>query len=189
MVIDPYETIYNDLGVGTRTENFGKFSLQGFNVQAAFPLNSELFKKENEAKPEETYKTKGEVRNENYFFDDDNYAHFMQPWTLNLNANYAYYKTATRFGNRVAALGLDGTVKLTPFWNINWSSNYDFITKKIGYTRLGFNRDQRSFIISFNWIPFGQYKVYDFFIGIKANILKDALKYKARSFTEPNSPF
>ena len=148
-----------------------------------------MFKKENEAKPEETYKTKGEVRNENYFFDDDNYAHFTQPWTLNLNANYAYYKTATRFGNRVAALGLDGTVKLTPFWNINWSSNYDFITKKIGYTRLGFNRDQRSFIISFNWIPFGQYKVYDFYIGIKANILRDAIKYKDRSFTDPGAKF
>jgi hypothetical protein len=35
---------------------------------------------------------KGEVRNENYYFDDDNYAHFDQAWTLNVNANYAYSK-------------------------------------------------------------------------------------------------
>jgi hypothetical protein len=59
----------------------------------------------------------------------------------------------------------------------------------LAYTRLGFNRDQRSFTFSFNWVPFGQYKVYDFFISIKANILKDAVKYKERSFTPSTSEF
>jgi hypothetical protein len=63
------------------------------------------------------------------------------------------------------------------------------VTKELAYTRIGFSRDQRSFTINFNWVPFGQYKVYDFFIGIKANILKDAVKYKDRSFTQPNAPF
>lgn len=187
LVLDPYETVYNDLGVGTRTNHFGKFSMQGFNVQMAFPLSEAILGKKD--KPESVYNMKGEIRNENYYFDDEHYAHFSQPWTLNINANYAYYKTATRFGNKVASVGLDGSLKLTPFWNINYSTNYDLITNKIGYTRLGFNRDQRSFVISFNWVPFGQYKVYDFFIGIKANILRDALKYKERSFTEPNAPF
>jgi hypothetical protein len=39
---------------------------------------------------------KKEVRNENYYFDDDNYAHFDQAWTLNINANYAYSKGLSR---------------------------------------------------------------------------------------------
>ena len=51
----------------------------------------------------------------------------------------------------------------------------------------GFYSDKE--IIYFNWVPFGQYKVYDFFISIKANILKDAVKYKERSFQQSGSTF
>ena len=192
LTLDPYKTVYDVDGLGTRTTQFGGFSPQGFNVQMSLPLSNELFSgKDKKPNMDTKYKQKGEIRNENYYFDDDNYSHFSQPWTLNMNANYAYYRSAssTRFGNKVASMGLDGSIKLTPFWNINWSTNYDFVTNKVGYTRIGFNRDQRSFVLTFNWVPFGQYKVYDFFIGIKANILKDALKYKSRSFTDPSAPF
>ncbi|MGU3374141.1 putative LPS assembly protein LptD [Chryseobacterium sp. M5A1_1a] len=172
---------------GIRTEQFGHFGVQGFNVQLSYPLSSELFgEKKDYAKK---YSMKGEVRNENYYFDDDHYAHFDQSWTLNVNANYAYSKGLNRFGSKIASVGLDGSIKLTPFWNINGSTHYDLVTKELAYTRIGFSRDQRSFTINFNWVPFGQYKVYDFFIGIKANILSDALKYKDRSFTQPNAPF
>ncbi|MEN9486772.1 MAG: hypothetical protein RIR56_460, partial [Bacteroidota bacterium] len=104
-------------------------------------------------------------------------------WTLNLNVNYGYTRNATKFGTKVASVGIDSTLKLTPYWSLSGNTNYDFVSQKLAYTRLGFNRDQRSFTFSFNWVPFGQYKVYDFFISIKANILKDAVKYKERSFT------
>ncbi|WP_379968772.1 putative LPS assembly protein LptD [Epilithonimonas sp. UC225_85] len=188
LTLEPYEIVFTDgSDTGVRTENFGHFSLQGFNLQLSYPMSEAIFgKKEDLGKK---YKKKGEIRNENYFFDDDNYSHYTPTWTLNVNANYAYTKGLSRFGNKVATLGLDGSIKLTPYWNINGSTNYDVVNKALGYTRLGFARDQRSFTITFNWVPFGQYKVYDFFIGIKANILKDAVKYKERSFTQPNSTF
>lgn len=188
LTLDPYQILFiPGEENGIRTENFGHFSVQGFNVQLSYPLSSELFgEKTDYAKK---YKSKGEIRNENYYFDDDHYAHFDQAWTLNVNANYAYSRGATRTANKIASIGLDGSFKLTPYWNINGSTHYDMVTKDLAYTRIGFSRDQRSFSINFNWVPFGQYKVYDFFIGIKANILSDALKYKDRSFTQPNSPF
>ncbi|MCW3162119.1 putative LPS assembly protein LptD [Chryseobacterium oryctis] len=188
LTLDPYKIVFipgQDSGV--RTEDFGHFSVQGFNVQLSYPLSSEIFgEKTDYAKK---YSQKGEIRNENYYFDDDNYSRFGQTWTLNINANYAYTRNLTREGNKIASVGLDGSIKLTPYWNINGSTHYDIVTKQLAYTRIGFARDQRSFTINFNWVPFGQYKVYDFFIGIKANILSDALKYKDRSFTQPNSPF
>ncbi len=188
LTIEPYEIYFADGStVGERTENFGRFSLQGFSLQLSYPMSEAIFgKKEDAAKK---YKKKGEIRNENYFFDDDNYSRYSPTWTLNVNANYAYTKGLSIIGNKVATVGLDGSIKLTPYWNINGSTNYDVVNKALGYTRLGFARDQRSFTITFNWVPFGQYKVYDFFIGIKANILKDAVKYKERSFTQPNSTF
>jgi len=186
--LDPYKIIFipgQDTGI--RTEQFGSFSVQGFNVQLSYPLSSELFGEKTDYSKK--YSSKGEVRNEKYYFDDDHYAHFDQAWTLNVNANYAYSRSLSREGTKIASVGLDGSIKLTPYWNINGSTHYDMVTKQLAYTRIGFSRDQRSFTINFNWVPFGQYKVYDFFIGIKANILSDALKYKDRSFTQPGAPF
>lgn len=186
--IEPYRIAYTDgSDIGVRTEDFGRFSLQGFSLQLSYPMSEAIFGKKEELSKK--YKKKGEIRNENYFFDDDNYSHYTPTWTLNVNANYAYMKGLSRIPTKSATVGLDGSIKLTPYWNINGSTNYDVEQKALGYTRLGFARDQRSFTITFNWVPFGQYKVYDFFIGIKANILKDAVKYKERSFTQPNSTF
>ena len=188
LTIEPYQIVFADgSDTGIRTENFGHFSLQGFNLQLSYPMSDAIFGKKEELSKK--YKKKGEIRNENYYFDDDNYAHYIPTWTLNVNANYAYTKGLSRLGTKVATVGLDGSIKLTPYWNINGSTNYDIVNKTLAYTRLGFSRDQRSFTITFNWVPFGQYKVYDFFIGIKANILKDAVKYKERSFTQSNSTF
>jgi len=113
LTLEPYQIIYDESGNnGIRTENFGHFSLQGFNLQMSFPLSDAILgEKEDLAK---TYKKKGEIRNENYFFDDDNYAHFKQSWTLNVNANYNYSKSLSRFGSRQATIGLDGSI------NGNW---------------------------------------------------------------------
>ena len=188
LIIDPYQNIYlTEEDRIVRTENFGRFNVQSFNLQLSYPLSEAIFGEKEDL--EKKYHMKGDIRNENYYFDDDHYARFHQPWTLNVNANYGYNRGGSKFGNTVASVGLDGSVQLTPYWNINGSTHYDFMTQELAYTRIGFSRDQRSFTINFNWVPFGQYKVYDFFIGIKANILRDALKYKDRSFTQPNAPF
>lgn len=190
LALEPYKIIFAPgENQGIRTDNFGNFSIQGFNAQLSYPLSSEIFGGKEKVDLSKKYSKKGEIRNENYYFDDDDYARFTQPWTLNINAQYSYSKNLTRFGRKMASVGLDGSIKLTPFWNINGNLYYDVISKEIANTRIGFSRDQRSFTINFNWIPYGPYKVYDFFIGIKANILRDALKYKDRSFTQPNAPF
>ncbi|PZU90757.1 MAG: LPS-assembly protein LptD [Chryseobacterium sp.] len=188
LTLEPYKIVFAEGSTtGERTEQFGHFSLQGINVQLSYPMSEAIFGKKEELSKK--YKKKGEIRNENYYFDDDNYSHYSPAWTLNVNANYQYTKGLLRYGTKVATVGLDGSIKLTPYWNINGSTSYDVVNKELAMTRIGFARDQRSFTITFNWVPFGQYKVYDFFIGIKANILKDAVKYKERSFTQPNSTF
>lgn len=181
--LDPYQIVYEPgATTGTRLENFGHFSVQGFNIQLSYPLSNAIFQSKGKKKKE--YKTRGTVMQEVYQFDDQHYAYFEQPWNLSINANYSYSRSLSKFGTKVGAIGLNGNIKLTPYWSLNGSTNYDFINKTWGYTRLGFSRDQRSFTINFNWVPFGAYKVYDFFIGIKANILRDAVKYEDRSFPQ-----
>ncbi|AQX12101.1 hypothetical protein BAX94_15685 [Elizabethkingia meningoseptica] len=184
MSLDPYKTEFTPgSDIGVRTEKFGAFSVANFNAQLSMPLSEAIFGEKKDLAKE--YDSKGEIRYENYYFDKDHYARFQQPWTLNVNAQYNYSKGLSRTGTKTFSVGLDGSIKLTPYWNINGATFYDVVTGKLAYTRLGFSRDQRSFTINFNWVPTGQYKVYDFFIGIKANILRDAVKYKSRSF--PNT--
>ena len=128
LTLEPYQIVFapgSDTGI--RTENFGRFSVQGFNAQLSYPLSDAIFGEKEELGKK--YKTKGEIRNEDYYFDDDNYSHFNQPWTLNINAQYGYTRSLTRFGNNVASLGLDGSLKLSPFWNLTGNLYYDIVTK------------------------------------------------------------
>lgn len=183
---DPYITNFDpSTGTSTRVNKLGGFRLQYFNLGANLGLHDILAKKE---KSEKNYTTRGEAMLEPYQFDQDNYARFKQDWTLNVSANYAYQNFANR-GQSTASLGLNGSLKLTPYWNITGSAHYDLVNKEFAYSRIGFSRDQRSFSINFNWVPIGQYKVYDFYIGIKANILKDAVKYEDRSFPQAGNAF
>ena len=188
LIIDPYIThVENSQFI--RTERIGQFGIQSFGMQLSFPMNNETFQPKRETNLSQKYSKKGEIRNEHYFFDDDNYAQFSQNWTLNINANYGYTRSILPDNKHLATISLDGSLALTPYWNINGNIHYDFISKSFQMPRIGFARDQRSFTIQFNWVPFGQYKVYDFFIGIKANILSDALKYKQMTPPINNAPF
>ena len=181
---DPYKIHFAPgAEIGTRLDRIGNFRLQYFNLGVNVSLH-DLLKSKDKKSPTETYKKRGEIMYEPYYFDDDNYARFSQNWTLTISSNYSYNNSARRHGESLASVGLNGSIKLTPYWNITSSTHYDIVNKNFAYSRLGFSRDQRSFSINFNWVPFGQYKVYDFYIGIKANILKDAVKYKSRSFPQ-----
>jgi hypothetical protein len=117
LALEPYQIIFApDSDTGIRTEKFGHFSIQGFNAQLSYPLSSEIFSGKEKPDLSKKYSKKGEIRNENYYFDDDDYARFTQPWTLNINAQYSYTRSLTRFGSEMASVGLDGSIKLTPFW-------------------------------------------------------------------------
>jgi len=188
MSLDPYKIDFSPgANNGTRTEEFGHFSISNYNIQLSAPLSETIFgEKEDLGKK---YNIKGKVRNENYYFDNDYYARFSQPWSLNVSAQYSYYKGTSLEARKTFSVGLNGNIKLTPYWNINASADYDVVTDEIAHTMIGFSRDQRSFNINFNWVPIGRYRVYDFFIGIKANILKDAVKYKSHSQPDHISSF
>ena len=126
------------------------------------------------------YRKRGTVRDENFYYDNDNYAHFAIPWSLTTNISYTYIKGIERKGKGTGSLAMNGKISPTPYWAITANATYDFIDNEITYVRFGFERDLRSFTLSFGWTPMGTYKSYDFFIGIKASILSD-LKYNDRS--------
>ncbi|QTV06082.1 LPS-assembly protein LptD [Faecalibacter bovis] len=129
---------------------------------------------------EKNYSKRGSVRDENFYYDDQNYAHYAIPWSVSANLAYSYNKGANRTGRSTGTVNLNGTIKPTPYWDISATTTYDFIENEFTMLNLNFERDLRSFKMSFNWVPMGRYKYYGFMIQIKSSILSD-LKYNDRS--------
>lgn len=188
MTIDPYKIDFTQgNAVGTRLDRIGAFHINSFNAQFSLPLSHLLFGKPKDYS--KLYKKKGEIMNENYYFDDDNYAAFNQNWNLDLRTNYNYNKALSLNATHTATIGMNASLNLSPHWTISGTGDLDLVAKKMAFGRFSLTRNLRSFQFNFNWSPFGIYKVYDFAISIKANILKDAVKYNERSFNQPNSSF
>jgi len=110
------------------------------------------------------------------------YLDYSAPWSFNVNYSFNYTK-ANNEPKLVNTLNFNGNVKVTEKWDFGFSSGYDFQTKGLSYTRLNFNRDLDSWVMKFEWVPFGPRSTYYFFIGIKAAMLQD-LKYEKRKLPD-----
>ncbi|OBQ54215.1 LPS-assembly protein LptD [Tamlana sp. s12] len=111
--------------------------------------------------------------------ESEAFYHHKIPWSLRLA--YAINYSNSQRQNEISSHSLmfSGDIQLTEKWTIGASSGYDF--KNLGFTptQLRFERDLLSWRMNFSWTPFGDYKSWNFFIGIKSSILKD-LKYEKR---------
>lgn len=101
------------------------------------------------------------------------------PWSLRLAYAVNYSNSARQNEISSHSLMFSGDIEISPKWSIGGSSSYDFKNKGFGLTQLRFQRDLLSWRMNFSWVPFGTYNRWNFFIGIKSNLLKD-LKYEQR---------
>ncbi len=102
------------------------------------------------------------------------------PWNLSFvySANYSN-NGFSNAGIQSHTLGFSGSVDLTPKWKVNFRSSYDILNGAFSYTTLNFSRDLDSWRFNFNWVPFGNFTSYSFFIGVKSSMLSD-LKWDKR---------
>lgn len=109
------------------------------------------------------------------------------PWSVNLSTSFSYrnsyqYDTKENKLNKkntyTATLSASGNVKLTPKLNINLSSGFDFVAKKITTTQFSATYDLHCFNISVQWVPTGTWKSYSFRIAANASTLADVLRFK-----------
>jgi len=102
------------------------------------------------------------------------------PWDLRL-AYTTTFNNSNRQGEFTNnSLMFSGNIQLAPRWELGVSSGYDFTNNGFSLTQFRFSRDLKSFVLRFNWVPFGNFTRWNFFIGIKSSILKD-LKFENRS--------
>lgn len=140
-------------------------------------LNNETFKKKSE---KETKKTKTKK--------DEKVKEGTIPWSLNLNYslrygmrhNYNNYMLV-KDESIVQTLGFSGNVQVTPNWKVSVRSGYDFEANKLSYTQIEINRDLHCWEMRFGWIPFGNWKSWNFSINIKSSMFKDLKVEKKKS--------
>jgi len=112
------------------------------------------------------------------------YADFDMPWTLNLSYSINYSKPSLK-STISQTLSFNGSVTITKKMLMDYTSGYDFESKAITMTQIGIRRDLHCWIMSFNWVPNGSMKGWNFTIRAKASVLGD-LKYDRRKdFHDP----
>lgn len=111
-------------------------------------------------------------------FDEYGYMKFDVPWTMNVAYSINYTKLYNS-SQLTQTLMVNGNLSLTKKMNITFNSGYDFKRKEITMTQIAVTRDLHCWDMSFNWIPNGTMKMWEFSIRVKAPILSD-LKYERR---------
>ncbi len=101
------------------------------------------------------------------------------PWSLKIaySLNYANSNRQNEISSN--SLMFSGDLEITPKWAVGFSSGYDMKNQGFTYTQLRFKRDLDSWVLNFNWVPFGDRQTYYFFIGVKSSMFSD-LKYDKR---------
>jgi hypothetical protein len=111
-------------------------------------------------------------------FDEYGYMKFDSPWTMNVRYALSYSKPSTK-ALISQSISLNGTIQLTKKMNITYNTGYDIRHKVITMTQIQITRDLHCWNMSFNWIPNGNMKMWEFSIRVKASVLAD-LKYERR---------
>lgn len=204
--LDPYAIDNNGRRINTlNAKNGGSlFRLTRANANIGYSLSNETFKKDEDKEEDEEdvdrfdYVAQSGGRTDDLFGKADSFQDRPMdrekatdevenpiygttiPWNLRLAYSASYSNSARQNEFSSHSLMFSGDVELSPRWKVGGSSGYDFKNQGFTLTQLRFERDLKSFVMRFNWTPFGRYKRWYFFIGIKSSILKD-LKWENRS--------
>ena len=121
----------------------------------------------------------------------NNYIDWGVSWSLNLNYNFTYTNVKnyvrqiwTPKKTLVQTLGVQGQVNITPNWKFTFQTGWDFTNNELSYTSISLYRNLHCWQMSFNWIPIGPRKSWNFTINVKAQFLKDLRLTKRKDFRD-----
>jgi hypothetical protein len=127
-----------------------------------------------------------DVKNKNAVLDSLSGSYsspFHIPWTFNLTYSLNYAKPQQQ-ETLVHSLNFNGTLKLTPKWDVRFNSNFDFRARRFGLTSIDITRDLHCWQAVFNVIPFGPFTRYLLTINVKASSLQDLKITKRREWQD-----
>ncbi|MFH2094519.1 MAG: putative LPS assembly protein LptD, partial [Bacteroidota bacterium] len=188
--MNPYanDTLGRSVDILRHKQGNSWFRLQSANFSAGFSLRSSSTDKKQKEKEDakiEAARAAGLLGN---YYED--YVDFDIPWDVRIDYSLVYsqprYLTEERkFEEKITqTIRFSGELNLTEKWKISMSSGYDMETKDFTYTTVDIYRDLHCWEMSFNWIPFGSWKSYNFTIKVKSAMLQDLKLNRRRSWTD-----
>ncbi len=116
--------------------------------------------------------------------NSEDYVDFSIPWDLRVSYGYNYSKIGFNEANSTQSLSMSGNISVTPKWKVDGSVSYDFINKELFNPRVLIIRDLHCWVMRLDWVPFGPQQSYEFFIGVKAQILQDLKLTRRRAWID-----
>ena len=150
------------------------------NLSLSTSLNPKVFEGKSIAEEEEYVNRLLAFNPDLYYID------YSIPWDIRFSYTYnlrRFELRQTKEEARVAtqSFSVNGNVSFTPKWKFTYGANYDFESKKFVTPRIGASRDLNCWEMRMDWVPFGSFTQYNFYINIKSAMLKDILKYKRKN--------
>lgn len=111
----------------------------------------------------------------------DQYVNFTIPWTININYsfNYSRINYQAKYGQ---TFNISGDLRISPKWKVDYTTGYDFASKKIAYTQFGVSRLLHCWALNFTWIPDGIRKSFNFSIHANSSLLSSLKVEKKRNW-------
>ena len=144
--------------------------------------------------PERRKGMTGAKEEKNKDVDADGYLKFSIPWSLTVsyginmreNTSAKINEKRMRYPYKFTqTLNFTGNVRIAEGWNINFSSGYDFVGKKMSMTTCSLSRDLHCFSMSCSMV-ITPYTSFNFLFACKAGTLADALRWKKQSSYSSN---
>ena len=101
-------------------------------------------------------------------------------WSVNFSYSFSRYLNPDGSNRDVQNLSFSGNWNPSSRWKLNFHSGWNFQEDDVSFTSFNISRELDSWMMTFNWSPFGTVSTYNFRIAIKNTILQD-LKYDKRS--------
>ncbi|MCP4521739.1 MAG: LPS-assembly protein LptD [Cytophagales bacterium] len=116
--------------------------------------------------------------------NSEEYIDFSIPWNLNVGYTYRYQKIGFNEASATQSLQLRGNISLTEKWKIDGSVSYDLEQNEFILPRVNIVRDLHCWVMRLNWVPFGPRQSYEFYIGVKAQVLQDLKLTRRRTWID-----
>lgn len=116
------------------------------------------------------------------------YYNFSVPWNLSLNYSLSYSKPLLET-SITQTVSFSGNVNLTSKFGVTFSGGIDLQTMDITPGTIGLTRDLHCWQFSFNWVPVGFRKSWNFCINVKSGMLSDLKYEKSSGYTNNYSSY
>ena len=172
--IDPYRLSPDTVRINQLLLKSGKI---GRLTNADFDIGINLNNNNNKKEKKSDFGTEEELeyinQNLNQFVD------FNVPWSLRFYYNFTYINRLME-PEVIQSINFNGDLNITKKWKIGFRSGYDLKNQDFTYTSIDIYRDLHCWEMTFNWIPLGFHKSYNFVIKVKSSILQDLKLTKKR---------